>query len=627
MSGLFEQIRRWALRCVDTFVPASISSQGADVLRKARLIVAMSSIGIIALLLAGFVLKGLVSATSIAAPIAAVAMAAVPLVLRWSDSVRWPATMLTGIVFLFVSGLALAAGPKAITTIMSIVIVPVVAICLTGSNEGARWTLAACAVITVLIVLGHIGVSFPLEPRGEIAWPRVLPIVLLVVSTVGVLSLTAERLRERGLEQLRETHAELEHTNAIIADRETQMRAVLDTAADGILTVDAVGRVSSFNRAAARIFGYLPEEILGRPASLLLDAPQDSHEPNPLSPASLAVEANAGATIPEIQGLRKDGTTFPMALAVSRVETGGGPVLSAIARDLTEERALQAQLLQAQKLESVGQLSAGVAHEINTPTQFVGDNLGFLAESVGEMRALVEHYRTVIAAVREGTASPREFEELQKAEDAADLDYLQEEIPRAIDQARDGVARVARIVSAMKEFSHPGSDHKQLVDLNRAIESTITVARNEWKYVAEMDLDLDPELPPVPCFAAPVNQVILNLVVNAAHALDGRDSEKRGRITVRTRCVEESAVIEVRDDGSGIPEEIRTRIFDPFFTTKEVGRGTGQGLAIAREVVTKHGGDIVVESEVGRGSTFRITLPLRDREEPERPLHEPTSLH
>lgn len=627
MSGLVCVLRRWALGAVDTFVPRSISSQGADALWKARMLVAMSSIGIVALLVAGFALKGLVSATSIAAPIAAVAMAGVPLALRWSDSVRWPATMLTGLVFLFVAGLGLAAGPKAVTTIMSMVLVPVVATLLTGSKEGTRWTLTTCAVIAVLIVLGHAGVTFPLAPQGAIAWQRVLPIVLLVVSTVGLLSLTAERFRERGLEQLRAAHAELESTNAAIADREAQMRAVLDTAAEGILTVNDRGGVSSFNRAASRIFGYLPEEILGCPASILLGPSEDSQQPNLWSPRPALADTDGGAIVPEIQGLRKDGTMFPMALSLSTVQTGGGPVMSAIVRDLTEERALQSQLMQAQKLESVGQLAAGVAHEINTPTQFVGDNLGFLDESIGEMSALVSRYRTVVAASREGTVSSKDFEELEQAEDAADLGYLEKEIPRAISQAREGVDRVARIVSAMKEFSHPGSDDKQLVDLNRAIESTITVSRNEWKYVAEMDLDLDAELPPVPCFGAPINQVVLNLVVNAAHALGDRDGEKMGRITVRTRCVGEFAVIEVCDDGSGIPEAIRTRIFDPFFTTKEVGRGTGQGLAIAREVVLKHGGDIVVESEVGLGSTFRITLPLQDREEPGRPSHEPTSLH
>jgi signal transduction histidine kinase len=208
---------------------------------------------------------------------------------------------------------------------------------------------------------------------------------------------------------------------------------------------------------------------------------------------------------------------------------------------------------------------------------------------------------------------------IEEAERKADLEFIASEIPRAIEQARDGMQRVAKIVYAMKEFSHPDSAEQVAIDVNRAIETTLTVARNEWKYVAEMETDFDASLPSVACYAGELNQVILNLIVNAAHAMKGKikDGEK-GRITIRTRARGDSVEIAVTDTGSGIPEAIRARVFDPFFTTKEVGEGTGQGLALAHSVVVKkHGGKIWFETETGLGTTFFLHLPIhpRSREE------------
>ncbi len=195
----------------------------------------------------------------------------------------------------------------------------------------------------------------------------------------------------------------------------------------------------------------------------------------------------------------------------------------------------------------------------------------------------------------------------------ADVDYLITEIPDAIQPSLKGIERVSQIVRAMKEFSHPGVEEKRPLDLNQAIESTITMARNEWKYVAEIVTDLDPELSSVPCLHSDFNQVILNLIVNAAHAIGDNGSQDKGTITITTRQAGEWAEVQVADNGTGMPEDIRNKIFDPFFTTKEVGRGTGQGLSIAHSVVVKkHGGTITVDSEVGNGTTFLIRLPMVD---------------
>ncbi len=275
---------------------------------------------------------------------------------------------------------------------------------------------------------------------------------------------------------------------------------------------------------------------------------------------------------------------------------------------------MQAELAHAQKLESVGQLAAGIAHEINTPTQYVGDNMRFLKEAFSNISTVLDSFEKLLQAAKDGSMDEQLVAEVEAAIKQADIEYLREEIPQAIDQSLDGVERVAKIVRAMKEFSHPGDEEKSLVNLTEAIETTITVARNEWKYVAEMVTEFDPELPEVSCLPGELNQVFLNLIVNAAHAITdklGDGATEKGTITVGTRRDGEWAEIFVRDTGTGIPEDVRARIFDPFFTTKEVGKGTGQGLAIARSVVVdKHGGTIECETEQGKGSTFIVRLPI-----------------
>lgn len=240
------------------------------------------------------------------------------------------------------------------------------------------------------------------------------------------------------------------------------------------------------------------------------------------------------------------------------------------------------------------------------------DNLTFLRDSWKSTHELLERYR---GAIRDAgkTLPAGVAAALQQAEQSCDLEFITSEVPRAIDQSLDGAHRVAKIVRAMKEFSHPDSADKTATDLNKAIESTITVARNEWKYVSEIVKEFEETLPPVVCYPGDINQVVLNLIVNAAHAIKEKvKDEEKGTITVSTRMQGENVEIAVKDTGNGIPEAIRNRVFDPFFTTKEVGKGTGQGLALAYTVVVKkHGGKIWFETEVGRGTTFYITLPVK----------------
>jgi PAS domain S-box-containing protein len=286
--------------------------------------------------------------------------------------------------------------------------------------------------------------------------------------------------------------------------------------------------------------------------------------------------------------------------------------------DITARKQLEAdharmemELRMAQRLEAVGQLAAGVAHEINTPIQFIGDGVTFLQEAFEDLERVLAAYHSALDAVTQDPAHAYLREDMEAVEEAADLAYLHERVPAACARTLEGVERVASIVRAMKEFAHPQSEQAP-ANLNRALATTLEVARNEYKYVARVVTELG-DLPDVVCNVSDINQVFLNLIVNAAHAIgDARpeSSDQLGTIRIATRCAGDTVLITVADDGGGIPPEIHTRIFDPFFTTKPVGRGSGQGLAIARAVVERHGGSLRFETRAGAGTTFTIGLPI-----------------
>jgi two-component system, NtrC family, sensor kinase len=279
--------------------------------------------------------------------------------------------------------------------------------------------------------------------------------------------------------------------------------------------------------------------------------------------------------------------------------------------DITELRRLGRQLQAAQKLESVGRLAAGVAHEINTPVQFVSDNVQFVSKSMSDIAVVIQAYRDLLSAVKSLDDVAAAAHAADEAEKSADLDYLMQQAPLALESSVEGLRRIATIVRSMKEFAHPDGAQKTMADLNQAIRSTLVVARHEYKYVAELDVEFA-DLPPVMCHLGEVNQVILNLLVNAAHAIADvvKGTDNLGKLTVRTRLDGDAVEISIADTGTGIPEDARDKIFDPFFTTKEVGKGTGQGLALAHSVIVqRHGGTLRFETKCGNGSTFFIRLP------------------
>jgi PAS domain S-box-containing protein len=378
-----------------------------------------------------------------------------------------------------------------------------------------------------------------------------------------------------------------------------------------LIGLDRDLRITRWNLAAAEEFGLSREEVAGKQ---LTDSGIVWLRPGMQDEIRSWCSEQAVRRFDQVP-FELNGKTRLLGLTVTSVHAldDSKTKLLVVGTDITTRYALEEQLHQAQKLESIGQLAAGIAHEINTPTQYIGDNVQFLKDAFQDLRSQIENYERLLQAAKGNSLSIKTVEEVSAAIERVDGGYLISEVPKAIEQCMEGVTRVASLVNAMRDFSHPAKIEKIEVDLRRAIESTIAVSRNEWKYVADLETDFDAALPMVPCQPGEFNQVILNLIVNAAHAIADviqLGGAQRGKITVRTHGCPEWAEIRIQDTGTGIPEKVRARIFDPFFTTKEIGKGTGQGLSIARSVVVdKHGGSIHFETEVGRGTTFIIRLP------------------
>jgi len=267
-------------------------------------------------------------------------------------------------------------------------------------------------------------------------------------------------------------------------------------------------------------------------------------------------------------------------------------------------------------LESIGQLAAGISHEINTPVQYIGDNLNFLKDAFNNLNGLLFFYNKLFEEVRSQKVKKETVNEIINKEKNIDLIYLTNEIPNALGQSIEGVERVSKIVKSMRDFSHPGLQEKSLTDINNAIESTITISRNEWKYIADIEKKFDAALPEILCNPSEINQVILNLIINAVHAIEEAINKNliknnKGKISISTKKIDNFIEIIISDTGTGIPKEIQGKVFEQFFTTKDVGKGTGQGLTIAYTIIVKkHNGKIFFESEEGKGTTFYIRLPV-----------------
>lgn len=389
------------------------------------------------------------------------------------------------------------------------------------------------------------------------------------------------------------------------------LRTAIEESADAITIMEISGTIIYTNAAFEKVYGYTREEVIGKSFYVVMG---DEH-PKSFYDDAIALISSGEVWQATLKNRGKDGSDTYKQLTVSPI-MGEGDVVThmvAIGRDITKTLELEAQLRQAQKLESIGQLAAGIAHEINTPVQYMGDNTQFLLDNINSLFEIITGYEEALEQLKTGVPLESISEHLKEKSSELDLDYLRQEIPEAMSQSLEGVERVAKIVQAMKEFSHPGQEDKQPIDLEKALKSTAIVARNVWKYVADLNIDVQPDLPLVRGYPAELNQVFLNMIVNSTHAIEerlGEKTEQRGTIEITARAEGDKVEIHVKDDGAGIPESIKQRIYDPFFTTKSVGKGTGQGLAIAYHVIVeKHKGAIDFTSQPGVGTEFVIQLP------------------
>lgn len=464
----------------------------------------------------------------------------------------------------------------------------------------------SCPVRQTFTDSSHHTFEFHDERLGGHFLVSTTPVYAATGSLTGAVCVARNVTEQKRIEaELRKAHSEAER--------------LLSTLSSFLIGMDDSFRVTRWNAAAEDTFGLSAKEVRGK---LLKELPisWDLMEQFDVSGWR---QQDEPLRLPHVHFTRPDARQGILGITFHPVkgEDGLPAGFFLLGADISQRLNLEAQLVHAQKLESIGQLAAGIAHEINTPTQYVGDNIEFLSFALEQLGKLRAAYEELVAAARNHSVTQAQIDRIETLKTDCDIAYLDEQIPQAIQQAREGVNRVAAIVQAMKEFSHPGAKEKTRVDLNRCIENTVTVSRNEWKYVAELTTEFDASLPPVNCLPDEFNQVILNIIVNAAHAIKdvvGDGSEGKGRITITTRRDGDWADVRISDTGRGIPKEIHNRIFDPFFTTKEVGKGTGQGLAIARNVIVeKHKGSLTFETKEGEGTTFIIRIPIDGEQQDE----------
>ncbi|OGR19614.1 MAG: hypothetical protein A2X81_18830 [Desulfobacterales bacterium GWB2_56_26] len=412
---------------------------------------------------------------------------------------------------------------------------------------------------------------------------------------------------QKKLEGLLETLKQVNYQNSMM----------LNWVNGAVITVDRDGRVIQANKTALTALGWAEEDFLGRHLHDTIHYNQEdgSEYPYDFCPEFAAIEDGSSHHVNGDVFWHKDGTSFSADFIVCPTRNDRNEITGAVVtfRNLTEQRLQEAKRIQSMKLESIGELAAGIAHEINTPIQFIGSNISFLKDSFNDLQQVIQAYAKLRETVRTVSDFAGIIEDIDQLEEDVDIAYLAEEAPKAFGQTMDGIERVTKLVLGLKGFARSGvGENKSESDINEIIANSLIVCHNAYKYVAELETAYG-VLPSIKIYPGDIGQVIINLVVNAAHAI-AEQKEKTGmmgRIGIRTSCVDQKIVIAISDTGGGIPQNIRQRIFDPFFTTKKVGQGSGQGLAICRTIVhDKHKGEITFESTACKETTFYVRLPL-----------------
>ncbi|MCU7934968.1 MAG: DUF3365 domain-containing protein [Candidatus Thiodiazotropha sp. (ex Dulcina madagascariensis)] len=484
-------------------------------------------------------------------------------------------------------------------------------VCLScHGNEGAK----------VGDVRGGISVTLMAQPIIDSQAKSRQTMIFMHLSGFLLISLTSILL----MHQLRNHWRLLNQTRDELKDKEQFLSDVTNSMGEGFVVLNPQGEVTFSNPECEKLLGWSFAEITGHGFTDLVY--RNRHDER-FDPAQCAINLTLSDGVARKEKddlfINKQGVAIVIALSVSPLIKDGRPNgvvvtfddMTELKRAEEERSHLERQLNQTHKMEAVGQLAGGIAHEINTPIQYIGDNLHFLKEAYEEISGVLEVYGELLRQASEvETLKPR-TEVVAEAIEAADLGYLKQEISNAIEQSIAGGQQVAHIVQAMKEFAHPGSKQPVPADLNRIISNTVAVCKNEWKYVADMQLQLAQDLPQVECLGGEISQVVLNLIVNAAQAIADSKREEKGVITISSQLSGDQVEMRITDTGTGIPQEVQGYVFNPFFTTKDVGKGTGQGLAIAQDIVMgKHRGELFFETEEGVGTTFVLRLPASQGE-------------
>ena len=421
------------------------------------------------------------------------------------------------------------------------------------------------------------------------------------------------------LRQLRKQTGKLESQ---VAEQTAELKVayedaerLLEAISSILISLDAKGNIIRWNQMAESVFGISAAAVQGkRFVELEIDWRHPAVAKQYLTQWDFATRNRQ-----ELEFTNKEGAIRSLGMSAFPVESSQGNAgCLFLGSDITETKLLRNQLDQAQRLESVGQLAAGVAHEINTPMQYIGDNVSYVHKCFENIRPVLDWLPHAIDQLKSMSPDPKSVCELEERMKKAKLKSIVDRVPEALADAQEGIAAVTKIVAAMKEFSHPGSETKMNSDLNHILSTSLTVAKNEYKYVADIETVFDPKLPTVQGFPSELNQVFLNIIVNAAHAIGDQTKQGtngRGLIKISTSLQGDLIEVRIQDTGGGMPVAVQARIFEPFFTTKVVGKGTGQGLAIAHTIIVqKHLGRIWCDVDPGVGTTFVIQIPREIRD-------------